>query len=62
MCRGKTFPRAQVNTSLSTEENAIQKSFGEILRTAVNEMAKLQLTRQEKEFLKKIVFILISLI
>lgn len=50
----KPFSDAQVKYEfINRGKHHPQKRFGEILRTAVNEMAKLQLTRQEKEFLKK---------
>lgn len=50
----KLFPDAQVKYEfINRGRHVFPKGFGKVLRKAVNEMAKLRLTKQEKEFLKQ---------
>ena len=50
----KLFPDAQVKYEFINRGNhSFPKGFGEALRKAVDDMAKLRLTKPEKEFLKK---------
>ena len=50
----KLFPDAEVKYEfINRGKHHFPEGFGEALRKAVNDMAKLQLTKTEKEFLKK---------
>ena len=50
----KLFPDAQVKYEfINRGKHSFPKGFGKALKKAVDDMAKLRLTKQEKEFLKK---------
>ena len=50
----KLFPDARVKYEfINRGKHSFPEGFDDALRKAINEMAKLQLTKAEKEFLKK---------